>query len=55
MRICLINDCNSPDPAPGCLDCDDRCPRTDNIYCVGVIDDSKGISQTNNQNLQRDR
>ena len=23
--------------------CPDRCPRTDNIYCVGVIDDSKRV------------
>ena len=62
MRLCVINDCNcnNPDPAPCCLDCSerdvypDRCPKTETIYCVGVIDDSKGISQTNNKDTQRD-
>ena len=55
MRRCLINDCNcnEQEPAPCCLDCPertacpDRCPKTETIYCVGVIeDDSKGISET---------
>ncbi len=54
MRLCMINDCNcnSPDPAPCCLDCPDRtdcpdrCHKTTTIYCVGVIDDSKRISET---------
>ena len=62
MRLCVINDCNcnNPDPAPCCLDCrerdvcPDRCPKTETIYCVGVIDDSKGISQTNDKDTQRD-
>ena len=58
MRKCLLNDCNcnGTDPAPCCLDCDDRdicpdrCHKRDTTYCVGVIDnDCKGISQTNNQ------
>ena len=47
MRQCVINDCNcnNPDPAPCCLDCSerdvcpDRCPKTETIYCVGVIED----------------
>jgi len=52
-RMCLINDCNinEPEPAPCCLDCEerqqcpDRCHRKESIFCVGVIeDDSKGIS-----------
>ena len=50
MRTCLINDCTGfVGVAPCCLDCGerdvcpDRCPRTDNIYCVGVIDDSKRV------------
>ena len=61
MRQCLINDCTSfVAPAPCCLDCPDRsecpdrCYKRDTIYCVGVIDDCKGISQTNNQDTQRD-
>lgn len=59
MRRCLLNDCNcrEPEPAPCCLDCDqreqcpDRCQRTETIYCVGVLNDNdcKGISQKNNQ------
>ena len=47
MRQCVINDCNcnNPDPAPCCLDCSerdvcpDRCPKTETIYCVGMIED----------------
>ena len=61
MRTCLINDCTGfVGVAPCCLDCSerdvcpDRCPKTETIYCVGVIDDSKGISQTNNKDTQRD-
>ena len=62
MRTCVLNDCNcnSPDPAPCCLDCPDRsecpdrCYKTDTIYCVGVIDDCKGIPEKNNQDTQRD-
>ena len=63
MRLCVINDCNcnSPDPAPCCLACSerdvcpDRCPRTDNIYCVGVIEnDGKGISATVQTHTARD-
>ena len=55
MRKCVINDCNcnSPELAPCCLDCDDRavcpdrCPRTETTFCVGVIDDdSKRVSET---------
>ena len=54
MRRCLITDCNcnSPEPAPCCLDCDDkdicpdRCPRSETTFCVGVINDSKRISET---------
>ena len=54
MRTCLINDCTGfVGVAPCCLDCGerdvcpDRCPRTDNIYCVGVIEnDSKRVSET---------
>lgn len=61
MRTCLINDCTGfVAPAPCCLDCPerdvcpDRCPKTETIYCVGVIDDCKGISEKNNQDTQRD-
>lgn len=62
MRKCLLNDCNcnGTDPAPCCLDCPDRtvcpdrCHKTTTIYCIGVIDDCKGIPETNNQNTQRD-
>ena len=47
MRRCLINDCNcnSQEPAPCCLDCNDRavcpdrCPKSETTFCVGVIDD----------------
>lgn len=46
MRTCLINDCTGfVAPAPCCLDCGerdvcpDRCPKTETIYCVGVIED----------------
>ena len=46
MRQCLLNDCTSfVGVAPCCLDCSerdacpDRCPKTETIYCVGVIDD----------------
>lgn len=46
MRTCLINDCTGfVGVAPCCLDCGerdvcpDRCPRTETIYCVGVIED----------------
>lgn len=59
MRYCFINDCNcnSPTPAPCCLDCPERqrcpdvCPRKETTFCVGVIkaNDCKGISQKNNQ------
>ena len=64
MRRCLINDCNcnEHDPAPCCLDCDDRavcpdrCPRTETTFCVGVLkeDDCKGISEKNNKDPERD-
>ena len=62
MRTCLINDCTGfVGIAPCCLDCPehdkcpDRCHKTDTIYCVGVLtNDCKGISQTNNQDTQRD-
>ena len=56
MRRCLLNDCNINElhnPAPCCLDCDDRdicpdrCPRSETTYCVGVIEhDSKRVSAT---------
>ena len=46
MRMCLINDCTGfQGIAPCCLDCSerdrcpDRCPKTETIYCVGVIED----------------
>ena len=47
MRRCLINDCNcnEHDPAPCCLDCDDRdvcpdrCPRRESTACAGVIEE----------------
>ena len=46
MRTCLINDCTGfQGVAPSCLDCSerdvcpDRCPKTETIYCVGVIED----------------
>ena len=46
MRTCLINDCTGfVGVAPCCLDCGerdvcpDRCPKTETIYCVGVIED----------------
>ena len=46
MRQCLLNDCTGfVGIAPCCLDCSERdvcpdsCPKTDNIYCVGVIED----------------
>ena len=62
MKQCLLNDCTGfVGVAPCCLDCGerdvcpDRCPKTNTIYCVGVIEhDCKGISQTNNQDTQRD-
>ena len=63
MRRCLINDCNcnEQDPAPCCLDCDDRavcpdrCPKSNTTYCVGVIEnDGKGISEKNDQDPERD-
>lgn len=63
MRRCVINDCNcnSPDPAPCCLDCGDRdicpdrCPRTETTFCVGVLEnDCKGISEKSNQDPERD-
>lgn len=51
MRKCLINDCTGfVGIAPCCLDCEerqscpDRCPKTETIYCVGVIEnDSKRV------------
>lgn len=54
MRTCLINDCTGyVSPAPRCLDCSerdvcpDRCPKTETIYCVGVIEnDGKRVSET---------
>ena len=54
MRTCLINDCTGfVAPAPCCLDCGerdvcpDRCPKTETIYCVGVIEnDGKRVSET---------
>ena len=54
MRTCLINDCTGfVGIAPCCLDCaerqrcPDRCPKTETIYCVGVIeDDSKRVFET---------
>ena len=63
MRRCLINDCNcnNPEPAPCCLDCDDRdvcpdrCHKTTTIYCVGVIEnDSKRIFATVQTHTARD-
>ena len=64
MRQCVLNDCNCNEPhipAPCCLDCDDRdicpdrCPKTETIYCVGVIeDDGKGISATVQTHTARD-
>ena len=62
VRGDLINDCTGfKNVAPCCLDCPehdrcpDRCHKTDTIYCVGVLtNDCKGISQTNNQDTQRD-
>ena len=64
MRRCLINDCNcnEHDPALCCLDCGDRdicpdrCPKTETIYCVGVLkeDDCKGIPEKNNKDPERD-
>ena len=53
MRKCVLNDCTVFETvAPCCLDCDDRavcpdrCPRMETVYCVGVTDDSKRISET---------
>ena len=54
MRTCLINDCTGfVGVAPCCLDCEDRdvcpdrCPKTETIYCVGVIEnDGKRVSET---------
>ena len=63
MRQCVINDCNcnNPDPAPCCLDCSerdvcpDRCPKTETIYCVGVIEnDGKRISASVQKHTARD-
>ena len=61
MRKCLLNDCTGfHDIAPCCLDCPDRsecpdrCYKTDTIYCVGVIDDCKGIPEKNNKDPERD-
>lgn len=62
MKQCLINDCTGfQGIAPCCLDCSertacpDRCPKTNTVYCIGVItNDCKGISQTNDQDTQRD-
>ena len=48
MTMCMINDCTGfVDVAPCCLDCPDRehcpdrCNKTENTFCVGVINDSK--------------
>ena len=45
MRICLINDCTGfKSPAPCCLDCEDRdicpdrCPKSETVFCIGVIE-----------------
>lgn len=55
MRTCPINDCTGfVGVAPCCLDCGerdvcpDRCPKTETIYCVGVIEDynDKNASRT---------
>ena len=64
MRQCVLNDCNCNEPhipAPCCLDCDDRdicpdrCPKTNTVYCVGVLtNDCKGIPEKNNKDSQRD-
>lgn len=61
MIQCLINDCTGfVGIAPCCLSCDqreacpDRCPKTETTYCVGVIDDSEGISKKSNKDQKRD-
>lgn len=54
MRRCVLNDCNcnSPEPAPCCLDCPergrcpDRCLKSETTFCVGVIDIDKDKSRT---------
>ena len=55
MRTCLLNDCTGfVGVAPCCLDCSerdvcpDRCPKTETIYCVGVIEEynDKNTSRT---------
>ena len=59
---CLINDCTGfVGIAPCCLYCDqreacpDRCPKTETIYCVGVIEnDGKGLSETVSKHKARD-
>ena len=55
MRRCAVNDCNcnSPELPLCCFDCQDqeqcpdRCPKTETIYCVGVIEnDGKRVPET---------
>ena len=52
MRRCVLNDCNinEPDPAPCCLDCDDRdiCPdKCHNTQpCNAVIEDYNDKNQS---------
>ena len=62
MKQCLLNDCTGfVAPAPCCLDCSerdvcpDRCPRTETIYCVGVIenDDSKKLAVSIQRSMGR--
>ena len=51
MRRCVINDCNcnEPNPAPCCLECQardecpDRCPKKETTYCVGVIEQAETV------------
>ena len=62
MRTCLINDCTGfVGVAPCCLDCGerdvcpDRCPKTETIYCVGVIEnDGKRVFATVQAHTARD-
>lgn len=52
MMMCLLNDCQGLSRvAPCCLYCDEhgcpeRCHKTENTFCIGVIeDDGKGMAK----------
>lgn len=63
MRTCLINDCTGfVGIAPCCMDCPereqrpDRCPRTENTFCIGAFeDDGKGMVEPLQDGMERGR